>query len=232
LPEGQTSSRHLWQRSNLLGWNENSGFRTVMTPPTREDAHRLLQLPEEDLLAEIVETLPPYRAGAWSGARVADRVEDVEGWVSRPREVVDTWLDGSDVLLYGKLCIQNNLCEKMASPGFGDSVTLVLIVGDMISSVLVGVPPFTVAALLVKRGMKSFCHCGNAIGDERKARLLGAALSMKRHLSSSLAMEGESKLCGAWSEIARNWLAVAEDVIQALPAGSRHSEQEGPADKQ
>ena len=49
--------------------------------------------------------------------------------------------------------------SKRSDTSFNDTVTLVAAIADAISSVVVGVPPFIIASLLVKRGLDYFCGC-------------------------------------------------------------------------
>ncbi len=62
--------------------------------------------------------------------------------------------------LHEKICGEWRLCDKIEDVvHFKDAVNLVVVVGDAISAVTVGIPPVLVASLLVKIGLRKFCGC-------------------------------------------------------------------------
>ena len=180
-----------------------------MSVPTPEEVIKLLSLTEKELLAEIGKEIHnisyPYDFPAFVRA-------------PEPLYIVDHWFRYTEVLLYGKLCLEHNICEKYSSPGFNDDVTLVLVVGDIISSLAFGVPPFTLSALLVKRGLKSFCHCGKVIDSDRRASLLTIANSLRESLYRSK------------KECFRGWLALVDLVVIMLTERPNDSQPVASAD--
>ena len=93
------------------------------------------------------------------------------------------WYEHAEVFFYGKLCMQNSICSKLEQQGFSDNVDLVLAIADAICGYITNIPPFAVAALLIKKGLRAFCHCGCGIGDERRGRILGHAVIWYYNLS-------------------------------------------------
>jgi hypothetical protein len=109
------------------------------------DALRLLDMSEDDLLLEIDRELSP--AGLWIDTRpIGERVANGRKWLALRRTA-----------LTAKLCssaARASLKEAAEGPGNG---ALLIAVADMIAGVVVGISPFTVAALLIKLGLDRLC---------------------------------------------------------------------------
>ena len=58
-----------------------------------------------------------------------------------------------------KICIEWDMCKKINDPVFEDSLKLVIVIGDAIATKILMVPPILIASILVKIGVRSFCHC-------------------------------------------------------------------------
>jgi hypothetical protein len=58
-----------------------------------------------------------------------------------------------------RLCDEWHLCAKLDDASLKDATNLVVVVGDVVSAGVTGVPPFLVASLLVKIGLRQFCKC-------------------------------------------------------------------------
>lgn len=68
-------------------------------------------------------------------------------------------LNKLEARLRTRLCDEWHLCAKLDDTSVKDSTNLVVVVGDAISASVTGVPPFLVASLLVKIGLRQFCKC-------------------------------------------------------------------------
>lgn len=58
-----------------------------------------------------------------------------------------------------RLCVEWDYCARRQSSDFGDTLTLTAAVADMLVTVLGGIPPGTVATLVVKNGLSRLCDC-------------------------------------------------------------------------
>jgi hypothetical protein len=58
-----------------------------------------------------------------------------------------------------KLCTDWKACEKMKSEQFKDGTSLAVAIGDVISAAAMHMPPFVIAALIIKIGVRHFCDC-------------------------------------------------------------------------
>ncbi len=61
--------------------------------------------------------------------------------------------------IQAKLCGEWDLCARLESENVKDATNVVVIVGDVIASHVTGLPPFLIASLLVKIGLRRFCKC-------------------------------------------------------------------------
>jgi hypothetical protein len=57
------------------------------------------------------------------------------------------------------LCIDWNACEKLRNDLFQDRALLIASIADAVSASTFGIPPFIVAVLIFKLGLRQFCHC-------------------------------------------------------------------------
>lgn len=62
-------------------------------------------------------------------------------------------------VIYDKLCQEWGLCNKIDDPVLADNINLVTAIADIISPFLIGFPPFVIASILVKIGIRKFCNC-------------------------------------------------------------------------
>lgn len=61
--------------------------------------------------------------------------------------------------LHARLCDEWDLCAKLNNENVKDAADVVIVVGDVIAAHVVGLPPFLIASLLVKIGLRKFCKC-------------------------------------------------------------------------
>jgi len=64
--------------------------------------------------------------------------------------------------LHEVICEKWKANEKIDNPKLNDSVNLVVAIGDTIASLHLGFPPFVIAAIIVKIGIREFCKCGHS----------------------------------------------------------------------
>jgi hypothetical protein len=62
-------------------------------------------------------------------------------------------------VLHTQLCDEWGLCAKLKDESVKDATNVVVIIGDVIAAHVVGLPPFLIASLLVKIGLRQFCKC-------------------------------------------------------------------------
>jgi hypothetical protein len=96
------------------------------------------------------------------------------------------WVQLYEPLLYGKLCVQKDLCAKL-SLASTDDVSLTLHLADIVCSLLWKLPPFMVAAVLVRIGITRFCHCGAPLQKARRFSILSHGAQLYQALSDKLA---------------------------------------------
>ena len=101
-----------------------------------------LMLPDEALYAQIGEVLIP------SAGALPDRVE-------RAARAGRLWLDNHRLRLQGLLCPR---VDALTNGTAADNVTLATAVADLIAGSIGTVPAFSVAALLVRKGLTEFCE--------------------------------------------------------------------------
>jgi hypothetical protein len=120
--------------------------RADIDPQTGKEILEYLSLEEEDLYSILgAYSAPPGTVFAPSGQIKAGR-----RYFSSIRDH-----------LHQKICGEWNLCAKIADPRWDDGVQLAAALGDVVSTVAVGVPPLTIASLIVKIGARSFCRCSD-----------------------------------------------------------------------
>ncbi|GEM_PF-1891645 len=68
--------------------------------------------------------------------------------------------------LYQLVCVDWGYCSRRNDPDLQDSIALVIAVADVISAACGAIPPFLIAALLVKKGLNVFCNCQKNIASE------------------------------------------------------------------
>ena len=69
-----------------------------------------------------------------------------------------------------KLCNDEKLKNLIKK---SDGIVLVTAIVDLISSIITGVSPFTVAALLVKKGITKLCHKYKVLLRDKNSTIIG-----------------------------------------------------------
>ena len=144
-----------------------------MNESVREEIAFFLGHTEKQLLAML---RPHYK-----------RQFEFVGLVPKQVRQGDAWAQLYEPLLYGKLCVQEDLCAQLPSLATMDEIALTLHIADTICPLLWKLPPFMVAALLVKMGMARFCDCGATVPKEQHFRLLRHGAELYAALSRKLA---------------------------------------------
>jgi hypothetical protein len=116
-----------------------------LTPFERERVDKYLVLDEDLLFSLIPQHLPEYEGTYFSpdGQRDAGR----------------RWFEAIRGSLEQKVCHEWRMCRRIGDPEFADATTLVLVIGDAVSTKVAGVPPVLVAAIIVRMGVRRFCRC-------------------------------------------------------------------------
>jgi hypothetical protein len=115
-------------------------------PESRKQIAEFLSLDEKDLYSIL---------GAYSAAE--GTLFSPEGQVNAGRRYFSSIRDR----LHQKICTEWKLCAKIDDPRWDDGVQLTAALGDLVSVVAGGVPPLTIASLIVKIGVRTFCGCPN-----------------------------------------------------------------------
>jgi hypothetical protein len=68
--------------------------------------------------------------------------------------------------LYKKICQEWKLCEKIDNPSLQDNLNLVVALSDILATTTITItgvtgtmPPFLIATILLKIGLRKFCNC-------------------------------------------------------------------------
>ena len=111
----------------------------------RKRIERYLQLDEENL----------YSVLAANADELRGTVFDPAGQKEAGRRIFKKLEAGLRI----RLCDEWGLCAKLEDASVNDATNLVVVVGDAIAASVSGLPPFLVASLLVKIGLRQFCKC-------------------------------------------------------------------------
>jgi hypothetical protein len=111
----------------------------------RERIEKYLQLDEKHL----------YSVLATHAEELRGKIYDPAGQQADGKRV----FEGLEAGLRTRLCDEWGLCAKLEDASVKDATNLVVIIGDVIAARVIGLPPFLVASLLVKIGLRRFCKC-------------------------------------------------------------------------
>ncbi|MBZ5516728.1 MAG: hypothetical protein LAN62_18140 [Acidobacteriia bacterium] len=73
------------------------------------------------------------------------------------RQRAEQWLDLHSAKIAQTICKDWKFSEKIREPKFQDRLNLAAAIADVVSGIWVNVSPFSLAALLVKRGIEELC---------------------------------------------------------------------------
>lgn len=113
------------------------------TAEERKQIEKYLQLDE----AYLYSLIPPYLEPGG--------IYDFQGQVSAGKRLFESMQSS----IRARLCEEWALCAKIDHPSFKDATNIVVVIGDVLSTTISGIPPFLVASLLVKIGLRKFCEC-------------------------------------------------------------------------
>ena len=113
------------------------------TAEERNEIDKYLQLDEEYLYSLI----PPHLE--------SDIFYDFNGQIEAGKKA----FTAMETTIQTRLCDDWELCNKIDDPHLADITNLVVVIGDVLSTTVSGLPPFLVASLLVKTGLRKFCGC-------------------------------------------------------------------------
>lgn len=111
----------------------------------REEIEQYLFLDEDDLYSLIPAYCEKYKGTAFSPCGQEEAGKKEFQALIKP--------------LYNQVCQQWGLCQKIDEPVFADNVNLVVAIADFIAPIVIGFPPFVIASILVKMGLRKFCDC-------------------------------------------------------------------------
>lgn len=57
------------------------------------------------------------------------------------------------------ICHEWEYCSKRNNPEFNDNINLVAAIGDVVATLSIGIPPFLIASILIRKGLNKFCEC-------------------------------------------------------------------------
>jgi len=115
------------------------------SPEEREEIENYLFLDEDNLYS----LLPQYDS-EYKGAYFSP-----EGQRAAGKKLFQSLQEQ----LNEKLCKEWDMCKKISDPIFEDSMKLVIVIGDVIATTVIMLPPILIATILVKIGVRKFCHC-------------------------------------------------------------------------
>ncbi len=75
------------------------------------------------------------------------------------KECGESWWSNIQKDLHDRICIDWEYCKKSNDKRLQEKYTLAVTVADIISSLLIGIPPFAVVSLIMKMGLDKFCDC-------------------------------------------------------------------------
>lgn len=120
---------------------------------TEYTIEELCKFDQDALLANLYTDITGQRFGG--DTFIAEGVY----WSLSQRLVAVLWLSDNFDTLFQSICVKWQYCNKREDSNFSDSIALSTAICDIVSAVIVGVPPFTVSVLLVKLGLDKFCNC-------------------------------------------------------------------------
>jgi hypothetical protein len=116
-----------------------------ISPEERRRIQRYLQLDEENLYPLLLKYSDEYK----------DKIASPLWQEEWGRKVFER-LEGG---LRQVLCVEWDMCERLNDQNVKDGTNLVVVIGDVIAAKVAGFPPFLIASLLVKIGLRRFCAC-------------------------------------------------------------------------
>ncbi len=111
----------------------------------REEIEEYLFLDDNDLYS----LLPAY-SEKYKGTVFAP-----EGQIKAGKEE----FKGIQRSVHSKICLEWQFCQKADDALLGDYINLVVVIADLIAPVVMQFPPFIIASILVKIGIRKFCNC-------------------------------------------------------------------------
>ncbi|MEM8610647.1 MAG: hypothetical protein AAGF93_01420 [Cyanobacteria bacterium P01_H01_bin.105] len=126
-------------------------MKKAITQSELDEIEQFLTLDEEDLYGLIPVYLRDYTLErAFHSPSLDDSSETEKG-----KKIFQSVRDP----IHEKLCQDWNLCEKIDDPNLGDQMNLVVTLADIISPMVIGLPPFLISSILIKMGLRKFCNC-------------------------------------------------------------------------
>lgn len=86
------------------------------------------------------------------------RLGDLE-YGEAPETAAENWLQTRRGELVQKICVEGNYCVFIKENRHRSTVDIIVAISDLLATAVGGIPVFTLATLLVRRGLDSFCEC-------------------------------------------------------------------------
>ncbi len=116
--------------------------KRIVSKIEREEIEKYLLL-DEDLILSLI---PQYLNDQTSFSSIGQ----IEAGKKKFKEIEE--------LLYQKICIEWKFYEHLDNQDFQDKVSFIASLGDVITTLAVGIPPFIISTLIVKIGIRKFCR--------------------------------------------------------------------------
>jgi len=116
-----------------------------MTDAERHRVERYLALSPDDLVALIPPHLPEYK-----DAFFAPEGQVEAGWHA---------FNQLKSTLVPVLCVNWDLCKKIRSEQYKDTISLISAIADVVAAHSGFVPPFLASTIIVKMGVRHLCGC-------------------------------------------------------------------------
>jgi hypothetical protein len=58
-----------------------------------------------------------------------------------------------------RICVEWEYCKKRKMPEFSDKIHLIAVIADIISGIVIGFSPYTLAVILFMKGLDKYCEC-------------------------------------------------------------------------
>jgi hypothetical protein len=97
----------------------------------------------------LVSLIPPYLE-AYDRTAFSPELQEKAGWLE---------FEKLKAKLVPILCVQWDLCRKIKSEQFKDSITLIGAIADVIAAHSGFVPPFLASTIIFKMGVRQICNC-------------------------------------------------------------------------
>ena len=151
-----------------------------MRSGVKQEIEYYLKMTDDELFSLLGQRKPQLEIRLFP----VDTVDRFKNQVKETTRVGKSQFEEMQVLLFGRLCVQKQFCDKYGAPGFTDQDALFLAIADAIAAFTTGVPPFAISALVVKKGLKFVCYCGQKISEDVKEQYMRSGAQIFRLMNA------------------------------------------------